>query len=220
MDHILEYEKLVSKIASRYSYYSSFEDLKQVGMIGLLKAVENYQPGNNPNTKFSTYAVFWIRGEILEYLRKDKNIKVSKEIIALSKEIDICSDRLRQKFGREPSISELAFYLEKDEKSIIDAINSKDFVLSSDYYMNQDEDGKNVNLYDTVPYYESGYDEDILTLRWAIEELPEEEKKIIQLRYYQDMSQSEVSKELGTNQVNISRQENKILQKLRKDMAA
>lgn len=220
MDHILEYEKLVSKIASKYSYYSNFEDLRQVGMIGLIKAVENYQPNNNPNTKFSTYAVFWIRGEILEYLRKDKNIKVSKEIIALSKEVDICSDMLRQKFGREPSISELALFLEKDEASIIDAINSKEFVLSSDYYMNQDEDGKNVNLYDTVPYYESGYDEDILTLRSAIEELSEQEQKIIQLRYYQDMSQSEVSRELGTNQVYISRQETKILQKLRKDMVA
>ena len=220
MDHILKYEKLVSKIASKYSYYSSFEDLKQVGMIGLLKAVDNYQPNNNPNTKFSTYAVFWIRGEILDYLRKDKNVKFSKEIIALSKEVDICSDMLRQKFGKEPSISELALYLEKDEASIIDAINSKEFVLSSDYYINQDEDGKNVNLYDTVPYYEAGYDEDILTLRCAIEELPETEKKIIELRYFQDMSQSEVSRALGTNQVGISRQENKILQKLRKDMAA
>ena len=70
MDHILKYEKLVSKIASKYSYYSSFEDLKQVGMIGLLKAVDNYQPNNNPNTKFSTYAVFWIRGEISTSLLK------------------------------------------------------------------------------------------------------------------------------------------------------
>lgn len=220
MDHILEYEKLVSKIASKYSGYSSFEDLKQVGMIGLLKAVQNYQPNNNPNTKFSTYAVFWIKGEILEYLRRDKNVKVSKEIIARRKEIDICSEMLSQKFGREPSISELALYLERDEASIIEAINSKDFVLSSDYYMNEDDEGKKLTLYDTVPYYETGYDEDILTLRCAIEELPAEEKKIIQLRYYHDMSQSEVSRELGTNQVSISRQETKILKKLRKDMAA
>lgn len=218
MENILKYEKLVSKIASKYSYYSNFEDLRQVGMIGLLKALEKYEV--NSNTKFSTYAVFWIRGEILEYLRKDKNIKISKEIISLSKEVDICSDMLRQKLNREPSISEIAFCLEKDEASIVDAIYSKEFVLSSDYSLNQDEEGKEVNLYDTVPYYEKGYDEDILDLHQALEQLPEEERKIINMRYYEDMTQSEVSKELGTNQVNISRCENKILQKLRKNIAA
>ena len=63
MEHILKYEKLVSKIASRYSGYSSFEDLRQVGMIGLLKAVEKYK--EDSDTKFSTYAYMWIRGEIL-----------------------------------------------------------------------------------------------------------------------------------------------------------
>lgn len=218
MDHILEYEKLVCSIASKYRYYSDFEDLKQEGMKGLLKAVEKYVP--NPNTKFSTYASFWIRGEILDFLGRDKNIKVSKEISALSKKVDVYSDILRQKLGREPSVSELSFFLEEDEDKVIEAIHSKDLVLSSDYEINQDEEGKNVSLYDTVPYYEMGYDEDILTLRSALEDLSEEERKIIELRYYQDMSQSEVSRELGTNQVNISRKESKILQKLRKDMVA
>lgn len=218
MENILKYEKLVSKIASKYSYYSSFEDLKQVGMIGLLKALERYEVSSN--TKFSTYAVFWIRGEILEYLRKDKNIKVSKEVISLSKEVDICSDMLRQKFGREPSISEIAFCLEKDEASIVDAIYSKEFVLSSDYAINQDEEGKDVNLYDTVPYYEVGYEAEYLDLHQALDGLSEDERKIIELRYFQDMTQSEVSREFGTNQVNISRNETKILQKLRKNMVA
>lgn len=218
MEHILKYEKLVSKIASSYSNYSSFEDLKQVGMIGLLKAVDNYKKNNN--TKFSTYAYMWIKGEILEYLRNDKNIKVSREIIALSREVDICTDMLRQKFNREPSISEIAFCLEKDEASIIDAITSREFVLSSDYAINEDEEGKNVNLYDTVPYYEMGYEADILDLHFALEQLPDEEKKIINLRYFEDKTQFEVSKELGTNQVNVSRSESKILQKLKQNITA
>ena len=218
MEHILKYEKLVSKIASKYSSYSSFEDLKQVGMIGLLKALDKYEV--NSNTKFSTYAYMWIRGEILEYLRNDKNIKISKELVSLSKEVDICSDMLRQKLNREPSISEIAFCLEKDEASIIDAITSREFVLSSDYSINEDDEGKNVNLYDTVPYYETGYEADYLDLHFALEQLPEEERKLINMRYYEDKTQSEVSKELGTNQVNISRYESKILQKLRKNIAA
>lgn len=218
MEHILEYEKLVCSIANRYRYYADFEDLKQEGMKGLLKAVEKYQP--NSNTKFSTYAVYWIRGEILDYLGRDKNIKVSKEIMSLSKKVDTYSDILRQKLGRNPSTSELAFFMEEEEDKIVEAIQSRDIVLSSDYDMNQDEEGKNVSLYDAVPYYESGYDEDILTLKCAIEGLPEMEQRIIQLRYFQDMSQAEVSRELGTNQVSISRQESKILQKLRQDMVA
>ena len=218
MEHILEYEKLVCSIANRYRYYADFEDLKQEGMKGLLKAVEKYVP--NPNTKFSTYASFWIRGEILDFLGKDKNIKISKEIMSLSRKIDTYSDILRQKLGRDANTSELAFFMEEDESKIIEAIQSRNLVLSSDYDMNQEEEGKNVSLYDAVPYYESGYDEDILTLKCALEELPDNERKIIELRYFQDMSQSEVSKELGTNQVNISRQESKILQKLRQDMVA
>lgn len=218
MDHILEYERLVCSIANRYRYYADFEDLKQEGMKGLLKAVEKYVP--NPNTKFSTYASFWIRGEILDFLGKDKNIKISKEIMSLSRKIDTYSDILRQKLGRNPSTSELAFFMEEDEDKIVEAIQSRDIVLSSDYDINQDEEGKNVSLYDAVPYYESGYDEDILTLKCAIEGLPEMEQRIIQLRYFQDMSQAEVSRELGTNQVSISRQESKILQKLRQDMVA
>lgn len=218
MEHILEYKKLVCKIASKYSYYSEYEDLCQVGMVGLLKALEKYIP--NPNTKFSTYAVFWIRGEILEYLRKDKNIKISKETLSLLKEIESYSEVLRQKLGREPNTEELAFFMEKDESSIIEAICSKDLVLSSDYTMNQNDEEKNINIYDTVPYYEKGYDEDILTLKLELKKLSSEEQKIIYLRYFQDKSQIEVSKELGTNQVNISRKEAKILQKLRQDMVA
>jgi RNA polymerase sigma factor, sigma-70 family len=218
MEFIMKYEKLVCKIASKYSCYSNFEDLKQVGMIGLLKAVDKYIP--NHQTKFSTYATFWIRGEILEYLRNDKNIKPSKEIIALSKKVEICRERLKDKFNREPSVSEIATILEEDEKNVLDAIYAKEFVLSTDYIINQDEEGKDTSLYDTIPYYEMGYDEDILALHFELDKLSEEEKKIIDLRYYQDMTQSEVSKVLGTNQVNVSRCESKILQKLKKEMAA
>ena len=218
MEFIMKYEKLVCKIASKYSCYSNFEDLKQVGMIGLLKAVDKYIP--NPQTKFSTYATFWIRGEILEYLRNDKNIKPSKEILALSKKVEICRERLKDKFNREPSVSEIDTILEEDEKNVLDAIYAKEFVLSTDYIINQDEEGKDTSLYDTIPYYEMGYDEDILALHFQLDKLSEEEKKIIDLRYYQDMTQSEVSKVLGTNQVNVSRCESKILQKLKKEMAA
>ena len=217
MDNILKYEKLVSKIASNYSNYSNFEDLKQVGMIGLIKALKNYKKNNT--TKFSTYAYIWIKGEILEYIRCDRNIKISKELLSLSKEITIASEILRNKFNREPSISEIAFFLEKDIYLIEEAILSREIVLSCDYTLN-DDSNKDISLYDVVPYYEKNYNSDIIDLYNELDRLEDGDKKLIYMRYFLDMTQSEVSKKFGTNQVNISRREEKILNKLNKKLVA
>lgn len=216
MENILKYDKLVSKIASKYSKFSNFEDLRQVGFCGLLKALNNYKESN---TKFSTYAYMWIKGEILEYLRCDKNIKISKEMLSLSKEISIAEEILRNRLDKEPSIKEIAFFLEKDVNLIEDALLSREIVLSCDYNLNNDEN-KDVSLYDCIPYYEKGYDPNYLDLYSEIDKLSEEDKNIIYMRYFKDMTQSEVSKQLGTNQVNISRKEEKILSKLNKSLVA
>ena len=218
MEKILEYEKLVNKIAYQYSSFSNFEDLKQQGMIGLIKALDNYKP--NKDTKFSSYAYLWIKGEILEYIRCDKNIKISKELLSLSKEITISNEILRNKLDREPTIKELAFFLEKEENDIEEAIISREIVLSCDYNLNDEDEKKNTNLYDVTPYYEKKYEADYLDLYNEISKLPQEEKKIIKMRYFEDMTQSEVSKKLNTNQVNISRKEEKILTKLNKSLTA
>ena len=109
MENILKYEKLVNKIASKYSRYSNFEDLRQVGMIGLLKAVDKYKKSD---TKFTTYAYIWIKGEILEYLRCDRNIKLSKDIISLKQEINICIEELTNRFNRKPTLEEISYFLD------------------------------------------------------------------------------------------------------------
>lgn len=218
MEHIMEYEKLVCKIASKYSNYSNFEDLKQVGMIGLLKALDKYD--KNSNTKFSTYAYLWIRGEILEYLRCDKSIKISKEILSLSKQVEVCKEILRNNLNREPSITEISLFLDKDEDIILEAIDARNIVLSNDYITNQNNSDKDTSLYDMIPYYENGYNEDIIDLHIALNNLNDNEKNIIKLRYYNDMTQSEISKLLGTNQVEVSRMETKIMKKLRKNMVS
>ncbi len=218
MENILEYEKLVNKVAHKYSSFSNFEDLCQQGMIGLIKAVNNYKP--NEKTKFSSYAYLWIKGEILDYIRCDKNIKISKDIISLNKEITLATEILRNRLDREPTISELAFFLEKDEHEIEKAILSREIVLSCDYSLNNEDENKNVSLYDTIPYYEKMYDAAYLDLYNELEKLPQEEQEIIKMHYFEDMTQSEISKKLGTNQVNISRKEEKILTKLNKSLAA
>lgn len=218
MDNILKYENLVNKIAHKYSNFSNFEDLRQAGMVGLLNALNNYKSDNN--TKFSTYAYLWIKGEILEFLRLDKNIKISKDILSLSKGITICQEKLRNRLDREPSINEIALFLEVSVEEVEEALLSREIVLSCDNSINRDSDGKDINLYDVVPYYEKKYDPSYLDLYNALEKLEEDEKNLIKYRYFDDMTQKEVSNILGTNQVNISRKEDKILTKLNKSLVA
>lgn len=211
MDNILKYENLVLSYASKFSKYYDIEDLKQVGMIGLINALKNYKEDNN--TKFSTYAYLWIKGEILKYIRNDRNIRVSKEYITLNQKIDDVRCVLRQKLQREPSIDEIALFLEVDVSLIQDVIQSCEFVKSLDYVINEDENEN--SLYDTTVYEEKGYDSELLDLRCAISSLNDDEKKLIQYRYYDGMTQSETSEKLGVNQVKVSRDETKILKKLK-----
>lgn len=218
MEKILEYEQLVNKLAHKYSSFSNFEDLKQQGMIGLMKALENYKP--TKDTKFSSYAYMWIKGEILEYIRCDQNIKISKELLSLSKEVSMTQEILRNRLNKEPTIKEIAFFLEKKEEDIVDAINSREIVLSCDYSLNEEDENKNINLYDVTPYYEKGYDASYLDLYTELDKLSTDDKKIITMRYFEDMTQSEVATTFGTNQVNISRKEEKILTKLNKSLTA
>lgn len=211
MDNILKYEYLVNSYASKFSKYYDFADLKQVGMIGLINAVKNYK--ENSNTKFSTYAFLWIKGEILKYIREDKNIKVSKDYISLNRKIEEVKELLRQKLQREPNIEEIALFLNIDQSIISDVIQSCEFVKSLDYIINDDEN--EASLYDMTSYIEKGYNEDFLDLKNAINKLDSKEKQLIEYRYFDGMTQSETSKKLGVNQVKVSRDENKILKKLK-----
>jgi len=218
LENIKKYEKMVISYANRFRYYYDVEDLKQVGLIGLMKALENYD--NNQNTKFSTYAFLYIKGEILKYIREDRNIKISKEMVSLGKSIEHSKDVLRQKLMREPSLEELSLFLEIDVSILQEGIQAQEFVKSLDYVLNEDEEGKELNLYNTVSYCEKGYDSDILDLKQAIDNLDEEEKRIIKYRYYDDLTQSEISEILGVNQVKVSRTETKILKKLKDRLVA
>lgn len=208
MDNIIKYEHLVESIAYKYKGNKDIEDLKQVGMIGLIKALNNYKP--NDKCKFSSYAYIWIKGEILEYIRCDKSIKYSKEIIKLAKEINIIEDKFREKFNKEPKLEDIMKITNKSIEEIKEAYNSKDYILSLDYEYD--------NNYEMYAYNEKYYNSEILDLYNALDNLDKDEKKLIYLRYFNDYTQSEVSKEFNTNQVDISRKEKKILTKLNRNM--
>ncbi len=208
-----EYEGRIVAYASKFRYYYDMDDLIQVGRIGLLNALDHYD--SSQNTKFSSYAFLYIKGEILKYVRENKNIKISKELSSLVKPIERAKEILRQRLQKEPTIDEVSHFLELDRSVIEEVMLSQEFVRSLDYALNEDDEGKEMNLYHTLSYEEVGYNADVLDLKQAVEDLEEEERRLISCRYFEDMTQSETSKVLGVNQVKVSREEAKILKKLR-----
>ena len=118
---------------------------------------------------------------------------------------------MMQKLGREPSITEISLFLEVDEEKILQAQQAISDVKSLDYIYSDD----GCELYNSVQSIEQGMDADILDLRNEITNLPKEEKELILARYYGELSQSETSQKLGMSQAQVSRNEAKILQKLK-----
>lgn len=211
-----EYVKMIYSIAHKYSFGSDFEDLCQVGQVGLLKAYENYDKDVGSN--FSSYAYLYIKGEILKYIRENRVIKVSKDMLTLNKSILKAKEVLSQKMMRIPTNTELAMFLEIDEEKINEALISCEYVKSLDYELN--DDGRELTMYDSIKYDEKGYNDNILDLKDELNKLSIEERKLIIERYYNDKSQQETSKELGISQVQVSRNEAKILTKLRNKLAS
>lgn len=206
-------ERMILYHANKFRRYYELEDLIQVGSIGLEEAKRKYDPSYG--TKLSTFAFPYIKGAIYRYIRSDRLIKCGKNYEKIISAIEKAREFLRQKLMREPTLEELSVFTELETSEIEEAMMSQELVRSLDYIMNEDDDGKSMQLYDAVPYVEKGYQEDILDLKVALDHLTEEERKLIEYRYYQDMTQQEISERLGVNQVKVSRQEGKVLEKLK-----
>ena len=155
-------------------------------------------------------------GEIRKYIREDKTIKVSREISLLNYKINKAIMALSQKFMREPKVSEIAEFLEIDERLISEALNSLNPIQSLDGISTKDD---HFCLYEVIPSREDDYD-NYLILRESISKLNDKEKKLLELRYYENRTQTEIASYFNTNQTGISRQEQKILVKLRNSLSA
>lgn len=208
MDNLLEYENLVFSIISKYGNYFDKDDLYQVGMIGLIDAYKHFD--ESVGVKFSSYAYYYILGEVTKFVRENRSVKVSKDFIKLNSSIEKCRDVMRQKLGREPTDTEVSLFLEIDEEKVSEVRNSMQEVKSLDFCYEED-----ISLYNSVMCFDNETSADVLDLRSEISRLSEEEKALINARYYQEMTQSEASKKLGISQVQVSRKEGKILEKLR-----
>ncbi|MBQ8193059.1 MAG: sigma-70 family RNA polymerase sigma factor [Bacilli bacterium] len=202
---------LIYMIIKKYFKGYDVEDLYQVGVMGVIKAYNNYK--KDKGAAFSTYAYKYIHGEIFLYVNSNKLLKTSKETYSLYKQINEAKNILNQKLMREATIYEIASFLEIDVNTIqmvnisMSNIDSLDKIIYSD--------GKDVTLFDTLRDEKDYYDIDYILLNEELSKLPSPEKEVIYLRYFEDKTQSEVAKILGLSQVGVSRSESKTLKKIR-----
>ncbi|MBR2384818.1 MAG: SigB/SigF/SigG family RNA polymerase sigma factor [Clostridia bacterium] len=202
---------LLKSIVKRYSGKGvEYDDLYQLACIGLLKAIKNFD--ESFGVVFSTYAVPMIVGEIKRFLRDDGTIKVSRVIKAQAYAINKFIDSYTNQTGESPSLELISKTLNINKEDVIIALDSTKAPLSLSEPIDDKNGDKSSELADRIPSDEKEEDlVDKILLKSMIENLPPREKKIIIMRYYRDSTQSEVAKELGVSQVQVSRIENKII---------
>ena len=193
------------------------EDLFQIGCIGLLKAVDKFDL--SMDVRFSTYAVPMIIGEIKRYLRDNTMIRVSRSLKELAIKSKNVKESMNLSLGREPTLEELAGALEVPGEELMMALEATAEVESL-YKTIYQGDGNAILLMDKLEDNVSKSEEllDRVVLQEALEALDEKDKTIIRLRYFMDKTQSEIAKELGVSQVQVSRLEKRILNQMRKKM--
>lgn len=190
-----------------------YDDLFSAGCVGLLKAINNFD--RNRGIKLSTYAVPVILGEIKQLFRDSGTVKVSRSLKELSLKASKISDEYLRQHGEEITVNKLAEILETEPDRVVQALNASRLPVSLN---NLDRDGDEYVTDIPVDSVEEKLSE-IISLRQAVKDLEEEDKKLIILRYYKHMTQTQTAKVLNITQVQVSRREKKILANLRNSLA-
>lgn len=190
------------------------DDLFQIGAIGLLKCIKKFDLSYE--VKFSTYAVPMIMGEIKRFLRDDGMIKVSRPLKEIATKAKYMKDVLIKKNNEEPTINELAIAIDVSVENLVLALDA-DRDMESLYSTVYQGDGKSMYLIDKLKSDSLEQEKIVenIVLNEVIKTLTERERKIITLRYFKDKTQSQVAKEMGVSQVQISRIEKRALIKIR-----
>ena len=195
------------------------EDLYQIGSIGFIKAIQRFD--TSFEVRLSTYAVPYILGEIKRYIRDDGPIKVSRSIKELNVKILELQKEYFNKYGRDITLEEISKELKISKEEITMAMDSTrpvDSIESAKYKDNKTD--KTVSILEQIS---TGKDEQTeitnrITIKKLIGELDDKEKEIIMLRYYKQKTQMQVSKILGITQVQVSRIERKVLEKMKRKL--
>ena len=198
------------------------EDLFQIGTIGLIKAIDNFN--TDMEVRLSTYAVPLIMGEIKRHLRDDGIIKISRQIKDNGIKVKRATDEYIKRTGEEPTVAQLSYMLGIDTDDIVMAIEAASQVESI-YKPVYGNDGSEMSLLEKVMSDNDNIQSedteknrliDSMLLSELLKSLTREEQEIIRLRYYEELTQADIARRYKTSQVQISRMEKKILLKLKK----
>ncbi|MBO4676962.1 MAG: sigma-70 family RNA polymerase sigma factor [Oscillospiraceae bacterium] len=205
---------LIWSIARRYFGCGvEGDDLYQLGCLGFLKAVQSFSA--EYGTRFSTYAVPKISGEIRRFLRDDGAVKVSRSLKERAQAVRMARKALEQRLGREPALSELSRETGFTPEEIAEAETAT--AAAASLQQESGEDGPTLEELLSDPGQEERMIE-TLALREAIRDLPRQERMVIALRYYRGMTQTQAAELLGVSQVQVSRLERRAVEALRKSL--
>ncbi|MGK0467771.1 RNA polymerase sporulation sigma factor SigF [Clostridium sp.] len=195
-----------------------YDDIFQIGCIGLVKAIKNFD--TKYNVKFSTYAVPMIIGEIKRFLRDDGIIKVSRSVKNTARKLHYDKDTLTKELGRDPTIEELSVFSGVQKEDIVYALESASNMQYLFDTIHQ-EDGAPVLLIDKLSekYEEDNEVLDKIALKEALSKLDSKSRQIIMLRYFKDNTQIQVAKMMGISQVQVSRIEKKVLKIMKEKLS-
>lgn len=210
---------LVWNIVKRFSGRGyELEDLYQIGSIGLIKAIKRFDI--DLEVQLSTYAVPYIMGEIKRFIRDDGIIKVSRQTKELAVKIKQVQNEYMTKYSEEISITQISKILKVPKEEIAAAIESCNSVNSIYSVEGADSDDRMIieKIADNKNEYNNLVDK--ITLSEIINKLDEKEKKVILLRFYKEQTQSQVGKILGITQVQVSRIEKRVLEKMKLKLEA
>lgn len=208
---IEENKNMIYKIAYSYNGQANIDDLFQVGCIGIINAYRNYKEGYN--TKFSTYAYNYVLGEITNYLKNDKLLKMNGDNSKIYKLYEKAKDYLTSHNGYTPSKKEISEFMGVSEEIIDNAINNHSELISIDSEVKDD-----LYLHDLIGEDNRNQIDTKIDLSSVIDNLNKEDQELINYRYYQDFTQSETASLMGMSQVQVSRRENKILSKIKSEI--
>lgn len=209
--------KLVLSILKRFNKKDeNMDDLFQVGCIGLVKAIDNFDLSYG--VKFSTYSVPMILGEVRRYLRDNSTIRISRSIKDIAYKVIKLKDELTVKNGIEPTDKELAELLDINEKDIVNAMEALRPPVSL-FEPIYNDGGDTIYLFDQIENKDAGGDFDLrLAVDKAISNLSEREQYILDQRFIMGKTQMEIAEEIGISQAQISRLEKNAISRVRKEL--
>ncbi len=204
---------LIKSIVKRYLGKNiEYDDLFQIASIGLIKAIKNFS--TEFDVRFSTYAVPMILGEIKRHMRDDGYLKVSRSTKSLSIKINRYIEQQTILGANEPTIEQISQQFGVTPTDVVFAMDAAKMPISLND-KGKDDDSDDNELMDRIATDQDKKMLEKIILKDMLSQLEPREQKIIILRFYRDMTQGEIAKKMGVSQVQISRLENKILDKLK-----